>query len=124
MNVKGKKIVIAEDDKFISEMYIAKLSSEGFDVEYAQDGKEAIEKICEIQPDIVLLDILMPKMNGIEVLKKIRADKKIKNTPVIILTNANEKDHVSKAMEMGANDYLIKASFTPDEIVSKIKETL
>ena len=124
MNVKGKKIVIAEDDKFISEMYIAKLSAEGFDVEYAQDGQEAIEKICEIQPDIVLLDILMPKLNGIEVLKRIRADKKVKNTPVIVLTNANEKDHISKAMEMGANDYLIKASFTPDEIVSKIKENL
>ncbi len=124
MSVKGKKIVIAEDDNFIAEMYIAKLLSEGFEVEHAQDGQEAIEKICKVQPDIVLLDILMPKLDGIEVLKRIRADKKVKNTTVIILTNANEKDHISKAMEMGANDYLIKSSFTPDEIVSKIKENI
>lgn len=124
MKAKKKKIIIAEDDKFISEMYITKLSSEGFEVECAQDGQEAIEKIREIQPDIVLLDIFMPKLNGIEVLKKIRADKKIKDIPVIVLTNANEKDHISKAKEMGANDYLIKSSFTPDEVVSKIKETI
>lgn len=124
MKAKKKKIVIAEDDKFISEMYVTKLLSEGFDVECARDGQEAVEKICEIQPDIVLLDIFMPKLNGIEVLKKIRSDKKVKATPVIVLTNASEKDHVSKAMEMGANDYLVKSSFTPDEVVSKIKENI
>lgn len=124
MNEKGKKIVIAEDDRFISEMYATKLSAEGFEVEVANDGKEAIDAIEKIKPEIVLLDIMMPKLDGIEVLKKVRDNKELKDVSVIVLTNANEKDHVSKAMSIGADGYLIKSSFTPDEVVEKIKEKI
>ncbi|MEA2007122.1 MAG: response regulator [Patescibacteria group bacterium] len=122
MKENGKKIVIAEDDRFISEMYATKLSAEGFEVEVVNNGKEAVEIVEKIKPDVVLLDIMMPKLDGIEVLKRIRGNKDLKDVSVIVLTNANEKDHVFKSM--GVSGYLIKSSFTPDEVVEKIKEKI
>ena len=118
-----KKILIAEDDKFIAEMYVTKLTAEGFEAKSVENGQEAINELETFQPDIVLLDIMMPVMNGIEALKKIYKDMKVK-VPVIVLTNANEKDYVSQALDLGARDYLVKSSHTPDEVVVKIKENL
>ena len=124
MKQEQQKILIAEDDKFISEVYLTKLDSEGFQVVLAEDGKEAAEKIKKEKPSLVLLDILMPGMSGLDVLKKIKQDEELKNIPVIVLTNASEKEYASEALDLGADDYLIKSSFTPDEVVAKIKKNL
>lgn len=121
---KSKKILIVEDDKFISEIYITKLLAMGYQVVHAENGKEALLRINEESPNLILLDILMPEMSGIDVLKKLRADEVHKNIPVIVLTNASEREHATKAMQMGASDYLIKSSFTPDEVVRKIEENM
>lgn len=107
---------------FLMEMYTMKLSSEGFEVISAHDGKEAIEKIKDKKPDLIVLDILMPKMDGKEVLKKIKSQKELKTIPVIVLTNVGEQDSVKEVLNLGANDYLIKSNFTPDEVVEKVKE--
>ena len=97
---------------------------EGFEVSLASDGEKGLKLIKEKNPDLVLLDIIMPKMDGFEVLKQIKADKKTKSIPVILLTNLSQKDEVKKGLELGAVDYLIKAHFMPSEVVKKIKSAL
>lgn len=120
MEQKKEKILIAEDDLFIAEVYFAKLNSEGFDVHMASNGEEALATFEKVNPAIVLLDILMPKMDGWEVLNKIR--KINKDAIIIMLTNVGDKTSIDKAMEVGANDYFIKSFFTPEEIVKKIRQ--
>lgn len=125
MTSKKNKILVAEDDKFISEIYFAKLSSENFDVSLVMDGQEALDELKKEElPDLLLLDILMPQKGGIEVLEELRSQDKYKDLPIIVLTNASERDYISKAMDAGATDYLVKSNFTPDEVVDKIKEVL
>ena len=119
-----KKVLIAEDDKFISEVYVTKLVSEGYEVFLAENGDKALKIAKSEVPDLILLDIFMPNMNGVEVLKKMRTDPDLKNVDVIVLTNANEKDFVKQALDEGALDYLIKSHYTPDEVVLKIKQIL
>ncbi len=121
---KLKHVLIVEDDRFIAEVYTTKLVSEGFDVVVAEDGTEALQKIEKKLPNLVLLDLLMPKMNGIEVLEKINKDSRFGSIRVVVLTNASEKDYISQAMKLGASDYLIKSNFTPDEVVERIKDKL
>lgn len=123
-NLAAKKILIAEDDGFISEVYSTKLSLEGFDICIAMDGKEAWEKIKTEKPDCILLDIMMPKLDGLEILEKIKANSELKKLPVVILTNVGEKEAIDRAMSLGAVDYLIKSSHTPGEVVTKIKSLL
>jgi len=121
---KNNKILIVEDDKFISEVYVTKLLSEGLDAKAAEDGDQALEMMKKEKPELVLLDILMPKMNGIEVFREMKGKEELKDIPVIILTNASEVEYVKEAKKIGTADYLIKSNFTPDEVVSKIKERL
>lgn len=124
-NQKNKKlkVLIAEDDVFILEMYLVKLSTDGFEVVTASNGEEALEKIKEESPDVVLLDLLMPKMDGWEVLSKIKEQKGEKPV-IIVLTNLGDKKNIDKALAMGADDYLIKSFFTPEEIVLKMKKII
>ena len=121
-----KKILLAEDDMFLSGMYQTKLELEGYDVAVVGDGEEALQKIIQDRFDIVLLDMMMPKLNGFDVLKEIRKDKKTPyaNVPVIILTNLGQKSDIEQGLLLGANDYLIKANFTPAEVVQKIKNLI
>jgi DNA-binding response OmpR family regulator len=119
-----KKILIIEDDPFLSEMYAAKFSQSGFEAEVAADGKEGIAKIKDKQPDLILLDIVLPKMDGFEILKKIKEDPKLKEIPVILLTNLGQKSEVEKGLALGADEYIIKAHFTPTAVVAKVKEIL
>jgi len=119
-----KVILLVEDDEFLAELYATKLNLEGFEVHLASDGEKGLKLLKEKKPDLVLLDIIMPKMDGFEVLKMIKADKTIKDTPVILLTNLSQKDEVKKGLELGAVDYLIKAHFMPSEVVKKIKGAL
>jgi len=121
----GKKnILLVEDDEFLAELYGTKLSLEGYNVFLASDGEKGLKMVKEKKPDLVLLDIILPKMDGFEVLKEIKADKSLKSVPVILLTNLSQKDEVKKGLEFGAKDYLIKAHFMPSEVVKKIKDTI
>ena len=119
-----KKILIIEDDSFLSEMYSTKLIEEGFEIEVASDGKQGFEKIKTINPDLFLLDIVLPKMDGFEILEKIKKDNEFKNVPVVLLTNLGQKNEVDRGMSLGADEYIIKAHFTPTAVVSKVKEIL
>lgn len=113
--------MIVEDDSFVMDIYQTKLSQEGYAVIEARDGLEALEKIKKGKPDLILLDIIMPKMDGLEVLKKIKEDKQFSDIPIILLTNLSQKEEINFGLGLGANDYLIKSHFTPSEVLEKIK---
>ncbi len=121
---EGAKVLIVEDDPFISDMYLTKLKGEGFDVKHAENGKDGLSMAAEFSPQLILLDVVMPKMDGFEALKALKKDAKLKDVPVILLTNLGQKDDVEKGMKLGAVDYVVKAHFTPSEVVTKVKETL
>ena len=121
----GKKVLIIEDDTFLSDMYQTKFSSDGFQVTMAEDGEVGIKLLTgDLRPDIILLDIVMPKIDGIETLTKIKKMEDVKDIPVIMLTNLGQKEEIDKAMSLGATSYLIKANYTPSEVVKKVSETL
>jgi len=122
MNINSKsKILLAEDDKFISRAYQDGLTRAGFEVILAHDGAEAIKKIKETSPDLILLDLIMPEKDGFEVLEDIKADDKLKNIPVIILSNLGQDTDIKKGRELGAVDYLIKSNFSLDEVIKKME---
>jgi len=119
-----KKILIVEDDKFLRELMVRKLSQENFEIIEAVDGEEGIKKIKDTIPDIVLLDLILPGIDGFEVLAKIKEDATTNSIPVIILSNLGQREDVERGMKLGAIDFLVKAHFTPNEIIDKIKENL
>jgi DNA-binding response OmpR family regulator len=120
-----KKIVlIIEDDKFLRELISRKILNEGFDVSEAVDGEDGFKKVKEEKPDLILLDLILPGMDGFEFLTKIKEDSSLTQIPVIILSNLGQKEDIEKGMKLGAVDYLIKAHFTPREIIEKIKANL
>jgi len=127
-NLENKKekvtILIVEDDKFLRELLVRKLEAEEFKASVAVDGQEALEKVKQELPQLILLDLILPNLDGFEVLKKIKEDNKTNKIPVIILSNLGQQDEVEKCLNLGANDYLIKAHFTPEEIIEKIKGLL
>jgi DNA-binding response OmpR family regulator len=120
----GKTILLVEDDEFLAELYATKLKMDGYQVFLAVDGEKGLKQIKEKRPDLVLLDIILPKMDGFEVLKNLKSDKVLSTIPVILLTNLSQKDEVKKGLALGANDYLIKAHFMPSEVVKKIEQLL
>lgn len=115
------KILIVEDDSFVIDIYHTKLSQEGYEVIEARNGIEAMKKLEEIRPDLILLDIIMPYMDGLEVLRKIKKDEKLKTIPIILLTNLSQKEEINEGLGLGVDDYLIKSHFTPSEVLEKIK---
>ncbi|MCD6550219.1 response regulator [bacterium] len=119
-----KKILLVEDDPFLIDIYKTKLKQEGFQVEVAKDGESALNLLEEKSPDLLLLDIVIPHVDGWEILKWIRSKEKFKNLKVIVLSNLGQKEEVKKGMELGATKYLIKAHYTPTEIVKEIKKVL
>ncbi len=124
MDEKKIKILIAEDDAFLSRMYSEKLELENFEVVLAVDGQEALDKMKIEKPDIVILDLLMPKKTGFEVLSEKAIDKEIEPIPVIVLTNLSQKEEIKKCYDLGARDFLIKAYFIPSEVIKKIRMVL
>lgn len=118
------KILLIEDDKFLRELIIQKLGKEGYDVAEAPEGEAGLLKMKEEKPDLVLLDLILPGIDGFEVLSRMKKDAVLASIPVIILSNLGQRDDVQKGIDLGAEDYLIKAHFTPGEIVEKIKATL
>ena len=118
------KILLVEDDPFLLDMYSTKFKDVGFNIVVAQDGEMAITKAKEERPDLVLLDVVLPKKDGFEVLKTLKSDSATAGIPVILLTNLGLDSDVKRGLELGAQSYIIKAHFTPTEVVAKVKEVL
>jgi DNA-binding response OmpR family regulator len=123
-STQKQKILLVEDDVNIREMYKMKLELSGYNIITAEDGKMAVDLIKKENPDLALLDILLPKKDGFEVLKEIKdsKNKKIKSIPVIMLSNLSNKEDISEAKRLGAVDYFVKAKISPGEIVEKVNE--
>lgn len=118
-------ILLIEDDSFISGMYFTKLSNLGFVVEVIEDGETAWERLMKDPlPALVLLDIVLPKKDGFEILAGLRKSDRTAALPVILLTNLGQKPDVERGIKLGANDYIIKAHYTPTEVVEKITKLL
>jgi len=115
------KILIVEDDKFLSELITQKIGAEGYDVVLAMDGEKALDVAKTEQPNLILLDLILPTIDGFAVLQQLKTMPETQNIPVIILSNLGQKEDVERGMQLGAADFMIKANFTPGEIVSKIK---
>jgi len=119
-----KNILIVEDDQFLRELIGQKLVSKKYRIIEAEDGEKAIKKIKKDKPNLILLDLILPGIDGFEVLAQIKTDPSLSEIPIIILSNLGQKDDIEKGLKMGANDYLIKAHFTPEEVVEKIRTIL
>jgi CheY-like chemotaxis protein len=116
------KILLVEDEPEVMELYKLKLTLDGYDVATAVNGAEGLKKALSEKPEMIFLDIKMPEMDGFEVLKRLRSDPKTKSIPVIILSNFDEQEMIEKGLTLGANEYLVKSQFTPDEISNKADE--
>jgi CheY-like chemotaxis protein len=118
------KIFIIEDDQFYLKIYKKKFEVDGYQVEIASNGEEGLAKMGEFKPDIVLLDIMMPKLDGFDVLDKMKADARLKDVPVIMMTNLSTQEDMEKAKQKGAVDYIVKSDVTPSQVVTQIKANL
>lgn len=118
------KVLIVEDEEMLVNMYISKFEKEGFDPIKALNGKNGLELADKENPEIIILDVIMPEMDGFMVLKELKSNSKTKNIPVIMLTNLGQDEDVKKGNELGAKDYLVKANLTPAQVVDKVKEIL
>ena len=117
-------ILLIEDDDFLLTMYKMKLELENFKVITATNGENGLRMIREKKPDLILLDLVLPKMSGFEIMKELKKDKELWKIPVIMLTNLSQKDDVQKGFNLGAQEYLIKVHFLPSEVISKIRKIL
>ncbi|MEK7565486.1 MAG: response regulator [Patescibacteria group bacterium] len=116
------KILIIEDDTAISKLYSVELMTKGYTVEICSNGEEGYTKALTYLPDLILCDIMMPVLNGIETLKKIRANETTKNIPMLMLTNFGQENLVKEAFNNGATDYILKYQSTPAEVTEKVKQ--
>jgi len=126
-NTTKKRIVLIEDEAVLVDVLQKKLTGEGFDVLVARDGEEGIEKLKELRddlPDLILLDIIMPKKDGFAVLEFMKGDKKISKVPVIIISNSGQPVEITRAKEMGVMDWLVKTEFDPQEVMEKVHKYL
>ncbi len=119
-----RKVLIIEDDSFLQGLEASKLKKDGYDVITASNGEEGMQKINEPGIDLILLDIILPKFDGFEILKKVRATEAIKNIPVIVFSNLSEEKDIKKAEQLGATDFMVKSNFTLDELVEHINKIL
>jgi DNA-binding response OmpR family regulator len=120
----AKKILIAEDEEVLLDILSKKLNKEGYQVFLTKDGKACLETMKKEKPDLVLLDILMPKKNGFEVLKEMQKDEVLKEIPVIVVSNSGQPVELNEAIKLGAKDWLIKAEFDIDEVLEKVKKQI
>ena len=118
------RVLIVEDDPLISRMYERVFKFEGFEVDMARDGEEGLEKLKRNIPKMILLDIMMPKMTGIDVLRALKANPTTKDIPVVVLTNLSGQADAEKAIELGAVKFIVKSKYKPNQIVKQIKEIL
>lgn len=120
------KVLIVDDDEFLLDMYSKKFNESGFSVDVAGNGEEALKKIKEVSPDIVLLDVVMPKMDGYDFLRNFKKTKESVDHPpiILVLTNLGQKEDLDRGMKLGATDYIVKAHFTPSEVVKRVETLL
>ncbi len=124
MSTMKYTVLIAEDDALLSDMYAAKFEAEGFVVVRAGNGEEALTLARDKKPHAILLDVMMPKLDGFNALQQLRAEKAFAKTPIIMLTNLAQEEDIKKGKALGANDYFVKANQTPMEIVDKVRALL
>ena len=117
-------ILLVEDDPFLIDIYTTKLKEVGYNVQVAQDGEEAMSKIKEYKPDLVLLDIVLPTVNGWEILKRVKKDEELSGVRIVILSNLAEKEEVERGINAGAIKYLVKAHYTTTEVVAEIRKII
>lgn len=118
------KIAIIEDDPVINQMYRMKFEADGFEVQVADNGTHGVSLVESFMPDLILLDLQMPHMNGAEALAQIRSRAWGKKIPVIVLTNLGEEEAPASLQELGVHSYIVKAEFTPSQVVKKVKDAL
>lgn len=118
------RVLIVEDDPLISRMYETVFKFEGFEVDVARDGEEGMESIKKHKPSLILLDIMMPKMSGIDVLKELKGNPKTKTIPVVVLTNLSSMKDAETALELGAVKFIVKSKYKPKQIADQLKEIL
>ncbi len=122
--MENPRILIVEDDDFLLQMYAAKLELENFIVYTAMTGPQGLKVAQKEMPDLILLDLNLPEMDGFTVLQNLKNDATTKNIPVLVLTNFAQKENIDRCLDLGAEDYLIKAHFVPSEVIAKIKNIL
>lgn len=122
--MEEKKVLIIEDDRFLGDLLASHLRKSGFSVELCPEAKTGLEKIHESPPSLLILDLLLPDINGFEVLEALKNEKIVPGLPVMVLSNLGQKTEIERAMSLGANDFLIKAHFDLDSITAKVKQTL
>ena len=118
------KILIIEDDRFLRELMARKLEQTGYEIVEAVDGEDGLKKVAAEKPDLTLLDLILPGIDGFEVLSKMKEKPELSKIPVIILSNLGQREDIERGLKLGAVDFLVKAHFTPNEIVDKIKQIL
>ena len=124
MSDKRVKVAIIEDDMAIVQMYRTKFEAEGYDVATAPDGTNGLELIDSFGPDIVLLDLMMPNMNGLDMLSKLRSQPNGREAKVVVLTNMGDTETATKVYKMAADDYIVKAEMTPKQVADRVKALL
>ena len=118
------RIMIVEDDTVIANLFKSAFTKEGYEVELALDGLEALEKIKLFNPTIILSDIMMPRMDGIELIKHLKAKKNTKKIPVVVMSNLAKEESVSEALKVGAVKHIVKQDYGPHEVVNIVKEVI
>lgn len=118
------KILLVEDEKSIADMYKMKFEREGWEVVYIDNGDGVLKTVVEKKPDIVLLDIILPKADGFSVLKELKENSQTKKVPIVMLTNLGQEEDIKKGKDLGADGYLVKANLTPAQVVEEIKKIL
>ncbi|MBI1984944.1 MAG: response regulator [Candidatus Wildermuthbacteria bacterium] len=119
-----QKILVIEDDKFLRDLLLQKLAKEGYESLEALDGTQGLKKIQEEKPNLVVLDLILPGMDGFEVLRLAKENQETAHIPLLVLSNLGEREDVERALKLGAADFMVKSQFTPGEIVSRIKSIL
>jgi DNA-binding response OmpR family regulator len=119
-----KKILFIEDESALQKTFGEVLTKEGYEMISALDGKTGLRLAKEKKPDLILLDLILPRMHGFDVLRELKEDEKTKDIPIIILTNLENAEDIQKALELGARTYLVKANYTLEEVIRKVKETI
>ncbi len=121
---KGAKVLVVEDEEILLTGLKEELESGGYTVQGASDGVEGLEKVKSFKPELILLDLLMPKMDGMEMLQKLKADSETRDVPVVILTNLSDYEKISEALSLGAMDYLVKANYKLEDLLEKVRAVL
>jgi DNA-binding response OmpR family regulator len=124
LQAEGFKVLVVEDDNFLRDLLARKLGQENCQFTAAIDGENALKLMSENKPSIVLLDLILPGIDGFEVLSQIKQNESIKDVPVVILSNLGQESDIKRARELGADDFLVKANFSIDEVIAKIKELI